>query len=74
MRILTKKFKYSGDVYQEPECDAVGGTCKLSTDCASGTPITGKCPQQPATVKCCLPCENYVFTFSLSCNNFLFCF
>lgn len=50
----------AGDVYQEPECDAVGGTCMLSTDCASGTPIAGKCPQQPATVKCCLPCGDDV--------------
>ena len=46
-----------GDVFQEPECDAVGGTCTLVTDCTSGTPISGKCPQQASTVKCCLPCK-----------------
>ena len=39
--------------YQESACAAVGGTCKEAASC-SGTSLTGKCPTQPANIKCCI--------------------
>ena len=38
--------------YQEPECEAEGGTCVDKCGCA-GEFLHGFCPTQPDSIKCC---------------------
>ena len=39
--------------YQETECDTEGGVCADECGCI-GEALVGKCPSQPAAVKCCV--------------------
>ena len=39
--------------YQEPECEAEGGSCGPECSC-QGELLSGYCPKQPGPIKCCI--------------------
>ena len=42
--------------FQEPECMKKRGTCKDVSETCDGEFLTGFCPNQPESIKCCRPC------------------